>query len=174
MTGNNRRMVNGMEKCMIAYFSWGGNTEVIASKVQEITRGDIFRIDSVKPYPDGYHETTEGAKMELRSNARPELTGKVRDIDTYDVIFLGYPNWWGTIPMAVCTFLESYELSGKTIIPFCTHGGGGIGRSVEDIRELCPGSSVKGAQAFYGSSAKEVKSEVERWLNSLSLHIGEL
>jgi flavodoxin len=169
MTENNRRMVNGMEKCMIAYFSWGGNTEVIARKVQEITRGDMFRIVAVKPYPDGYHETTEVAKNELRSNARPELTDEVRDIEAYDVFFLGYPNWWGTIPMAVCTFLESYDLSGKKIIPFCTHGGGGIGQSVEDIRKLCPESNVEGAKAFYGSTGNETTPEVERWLNSLAL-----
>jgi flavodoxin len=166
------------EKCLIAYYSRRGNnyvngsivdlqignTEVIAMMIYEITGGDLFRIDTVRPYPEGYDETTEVAKQELRSNARPELSSQVPDIEAYDVVFLGYPNWWGTTPMAVCTFLESYEFSGKTIIPFCTHEGSGLGKSVSDIEKLCPGAEVVQPIAFRGESVNDARDEVESWI----------
>lgn len=98
-----------------------GNTEVIAKKIQGFIGGDLFEIDTIKPYPSDYDETTRVAKDELRLNARPELTVKVKNMDDYDVIYLGYPNWWNTFPMAVFTFLESYDFTGKTIILFCIH-----------------------------------------------------
>jgi flavodoxin len=94
-----------------------GNTEVVAQMIQKVAGGDLFRIETVADYPEGYEATTEVANEELRSNARPKLKGRVEDMGPYDVIFLGYPNWWGTMPMPVYTFLESYDLSGKTIIP---------------------------------------------------------
>ncbi len=117
------------EKCLIAYFSRAGNnyvsgnivnlpignTEVVAKMIQEIIGGDLFRIDPVNSYPDDYTETTEVAEKELHDNARPELSSHVENMDSYNVIFLGYPNWWGTMPMPVFTFLEEYDFSGKTI-----------------------------------------------------------
>jgi flavodoxin len=128
------------EKCLIAYYSREGNnyvsgsivnlpignTEVIAKMIQEMTEGDLFRIDTVNSYPEDYTETTEVAKKELDDNARPELSNNVKNMDSYNVIFLGYPIWWRTMPMALFTFLEEYDFSGKTIIPFCTHEGSGI------------------------------------------------
>ncbi|HEX3010705.1 MAG TPA: flavodoxin, partial [Syntrophomonadaceae bacterium] len=139
-------------KCLIAYFSRKGNnyvsgqivnlpvgnTEIASNMIQEITGGDLFHIEAVNAYPEDYTETTEAAKQELQTNARPELTGHVGNMDSYDVIFLGYPNWWGTMPMPVFTFLEEYDFSGKTIIPFCTHEGSGLGHSEKDIAKLCP------------------------------------
>ncbi|MCC8143565.1 MAG: flavodoxin family protein [Tannerellaceae bacterium] len=119
-----------------------GNTEVVAGKIQALTGSDIFRIETVKPYPSDYTQTTEVAKAELQSNACPELTEKVENMQQYKVIYLGYPNWWGTMPMAVCTFLESYDFNGKIIIPFCTHEGSGLGGSVQDIQKLCPEATV--------------------------------
>lgn len=115
-----------------------GNTEVAAKKIQELTGGDLFHIDTVAVYPHDYTETTEVAMTEKKTNARPDLTDVVDDMDAYDVIYLGYPNWWGTFPMAVFTFLESYDFSGKTIIPFCTHEGSGLGNSERDIKKACP------------------------------------
>ena len=97
-----------------------GNTEVLAQKIQSLTKGDLFQIDTVKKYPDDYTEATHVAKQELRENARSELVDFVSNMDDYDVVYLGYPNWWGTFPMGVFTFLESYNFSEKTIIPFCT------------------------------------------------------
>jgi flavodoxin len=114
-----------------------GNTEVIVRKIQALTRSDLFQIQTVQPYPEDYTETTRVSKDELRQNARPELTETVAAMASYDVIYLGYPNWWGTMPMAVFTFLESYDFSGKTIVPYCTHEGSGMGSSEQDIKKAC-------------------------------------
>lgn len=157
-------------KSLIAYFSRKGsnyvggsivnltigNTEVIANKIEELTGSDMFEIKTVKSYPKDYTETTNVAQDELRENARPELTEIVDDMDSYDVIYLGYPNWWGTMPMAVYTFLESYDFSGKTIIPYCTHEGSGMGSSERDIKKLCPNAKVLSGLAIKGCSVKSV------------------
>lgn len=143
-----------------------GNTEVIAKKIQSFIGGDLFEINTVKPYPEDYTETTDVAKAELRNNSRPELTKKVYNMDAYDVIYLGYPNWWGTFPMAVCTFLESYDFSDKTLIPFCTHEGSGIGRSERDIKKLCPNSAVLTGIAIHGGSVSGADNLVESWLKN--------
>ncbi|MFX1497885.1 MAG: flavodoxin [Promethearchaeota archaeon] len=175
-------MISGEKKCLIAYFSRKGNnyvngrivnlaignTEVIAKMIYDIIRGDIFRIDTKKPYPKDYMETTEVAKYELKNNARPELTDHVPDMDLYKVIFLGYPNWWGTLPMAVLTFLESYDFSGKTIIPFCTHEGSGLGSSVRNIEKICPKAEVINAIAFHGGNVKNARQGVEKWINQIN------
>lgn len=152
------------EKCLIAYFSRKGNTEVIAKMIKELTGGDLFHISTKKPYPEDYHDTTVKAKQELRSNARPELSDHVADMDSYNLVYLGYPNWWGTAPMAIRTFLESYDFSGKKIIPFCTHGGGGLGKSIRDIIKLCPKADVVNAIAIYGSDVNNSKNKIEKWI----------
>jgi len=141
-----------------------GNTEVIAKKIQELTGSDMFGIDTVKLYPLDYTETTKVAAKEKTENARPKLTGVVDNMDSYNVIYLGYPNWWGTFPMAVFTFLESYDFSGKTIIPFCTHEGSGIGKSETDIKKLCPDSMVLPGLAIRGGSVAGAENLVENWL----------
>jgi len=143
-----------------------GNTEVVANKIQALTGGDLFEIQTVNNYPKDYEETTRVAKDELRTNARPELTAKVENITQYDVIYLGYPNWWNTFPMAVFTFLESYDLSGKTIIPFCTHEGSGIGNSERDIKKLCPKANVMTGLALRGSSVSKSGNEISNWLKN--------
>lgn len=143
-----------------------GNTEVVATKIQEITGSDLFEIDTVKPYPTDYTETTVVARNERRENARPELTERVDNMDSYDVIYLGYPNWWGTFPMPVFTFLESYDFSGKTIIPFCTHGGGGIGNSEGDIKKLCPNANVKSGFTILGSMVGKADNEIKDWIKN--------
>jgi len=96
-----------------------GNTEVAAKMIQALTGGAMFHIDTVKTYPSDYTKATEIAQQELSQNARPVLAGQVDSLDSYDVVFLGYPNWWGTMPMAVWTFLEAHDFAGKTILPFC-------------------------------------------------------
>jgi flavodoxin len=172
-------------KCLIAYFSRKGenyvggkivslpvgNTEIFARAIQGMTGGFLFRIESVDAYPAGYTETTRVAQKELNANARPALTGHVEDFDSYDVIFLGYPNWWGTMPMPVLTFLEQYNFSGKTIVPFCTHEGSGFGRSISDIKKVCPEATVLDASGLSarGSSADMAHSLVLEWLQKLGI-----
>jgi flavodoxin len=171
------------KKCLVAYFSRKGknyvsgkivdlkigNTEVVANMIQKITGGDMFHIESVTAYPKDYTEATEVAKNELRDKARPKLTGQVEDTGAYDVIFLGYPNWWGTMPMPVYTFLESYDFSGKTIVPFCTHEGSGMGHSEKDIAKVCPKATVLEGIAIHGTSAASAESDVSSWVDRLSI-----
>lgn len=142
-----------------------GNTEVVAKKIQELTGSDLFEIDTVKPYPKDYTETTNVAMDEKRKNARPGLTKVVDGMDAYEVIYLGYPNWWGTFPMAVCTFLESYDFSGKTIIPYCTHEGSGLGSSERDIKKLCPTAKLLPGLAIRGRSVKNAEGMLKSWLS---------
>lgn len=170
------------KKCLIAYFSREGNnyvsgkivnlpignTKVVANTIQEMTGGDLFRINTVKSYPEDYTETTDMAKKELHENARPELSSHVDNMDYYNVIFLGYPNWWGTMPMPVFTFLEEYDFSNKTIIPFCTHEGSGLGRSENDIVKLCPKAILLKGLAIHGSSVSAAKTDVTNWLKKIS------
>ncbi|WP_347474371.1 flavodoxin [Clostridium sp. LS] len=141
-----------------------GNTEVISKKIQELTGGDLFEIETVKVYPKDYTETTNVSKEELRGNARPKLTEKVENMDSYEVIYLGYPNWWGTMPMAVFTFLESYNFKGKNIIPFCTHEGSGMGSSERDIKKLCPSAKVLPRLAIRGSNVSRADKDILNWL----------
>ncbi|WP_300163869.1 flavodoxin [Solidesulfovibrio sp.] len=146
-----------------------GNTAVAAGMIRDLTGGDLFKIETVKPYPAGYHETTDVAKAELRNDARPELVGRVADMAKYDVVCLGYPNWWGTMPMAVFTFLESYDFAGKTIAPLCTHEGSGMGRSENDIKKLCPGTKVLEGLPVRGGSVHGAASDIAGWLRRLGL-----
>lgn len=125
----------------------------------------MFEIETVKSYPKDYTETTNVAKKELRENARPDLTEIVDDMDSYDVVYIGYPNWWGTMPMAVYTFLESYDFSGKTIIPYCTHEGSGMGSSERDIKKICPSAKVLSGLAIKGDSVKNVAATIKSWLS---------
>jgi flavodoxin len=171
------------KKYLIAYFSRAGqnyvggrivdlkigNTEVVAKMIQKITGGDLFHIETVSAYPNDYTETTEVAKNELRTGARPKLKRKVEHIGEYDVIFLGYPNWWGTPPMAVFTFLEGYDFSGKTILPFCTHEGSGMGHSEKDIAKSCPKATILEGLAIHGSHASSAESEVSSWIDKMGI-----
>lgn len=138
-----------------------GNTEWAMQRLEMMLGADMFRIDTVHPYPEDYTATVEQSHRELDAGARPELTARVQDMARYDVVILGYPNWCGTMPMAVFTFLESYDFTGKTLIPCCTHEGGGLGRSVDDIRALCPGAHVLEGVAIVGSHVRQAERELE-------------
>jgi len=146
-----------------------GNTEVVAGMIQKIAGGDLFHIEPVKAYPEDYTETTNVAKDEMRSNARPALAGRVESMNEYDAIFLGFPNWWGTMPMPVFTFLDSCDFSGKTIIPFCTHEGSGLGRSEQDIAKLCPKAEVLKGIAIRGGSVGSADKAVSEWIDKLNI-----
>ncbi len=148
---------------LIAYFSRTGNTQEVAKEIQELTEGDIFEIETVDPYPDDYTETTEIAQEELNENARPQLSETVENIDQYDTIFLGYPIWWGNAPMAVYTFLESYDLSEKTIIPFCTSGGTQIEESIPMLEENFPDLTFT-----QGLTANNTD-EIQPWLEEIGM-----
>jgi flavodoxin len=125
-------------KILVAYFSWSGNAKALAGQIARETGGDLFEIKTVRTYSDTYNECIEEAKQEQNDNARPALSGSVTNMAQYNTVFLCYPNWWGTLPMGVFTFLEAYDFSGKTMYPLITHGGSRFGRSLDDIKKLCP------------------------------------
>ena len=152
------------KKILVVYFSHTGNTREIANQIHKKVGGDIFEIQSVKPYPDDYDTVVKQAREELDSGYKPALKAKVENIDSYDVIFIGYPNWWGTFPAPVKTFLSSYDLSGKIIVPFCTNEGSGLGNSVSDIVKLCPKSKLLNGLAIRGSTVKTAQDKVSEWL----------
>lgn len=145
-----------------------GNTHIIAEMIAEQTGGDLFHIQTVTPYPEDYQECTDVAQQELRDNARPELAAAVENFEDYDTIFLGYPNWWGDMPMAVYTFMESYDFSGKTIVPFATHEGSVLSSTESSIATVCSGAEVLDGLAVRGSVAQNSQSEaseaVVNWL----------
>lgn len=141
-----------------------GNTEVAAGMIQKLTGADLFRIEPQQAYAKDYNECIAQAQADQRRNARPELKAYPESLARYDVVYLGYPNYWGTMPMAVFTFLEHFEFAGKTIRPFCTHEGSGLGSSVLDIRKLCPGAVVEEGLAIHGGSVQRSMKEIENWL----------
>ena len=164
-----------MAKTLIAFYSrrgenWvdggvrflpKGNNEVIVDKIKsQLPEADVFQIDTVKKYSDDYMVCIEEAKQELHAKARPELTAKVENIDQYDTIILGYPCWWGLPPMAVFTFLESYDFAGKKIVPFCSHEGSGLGGSIRQIKMAVPEANLTAGVAIHGASASHCVREV--------------
>ncbi len=118
-----------LEKILIVYYSWSGNTRSVAEKIREITGGDIIEIVPALPYPEDYNEVVNQAKKEIREGFRPELETIIGRVDEYSRIFIGSPNWWNTVAPPVASFLAEHDLTGKTIFPFCTHGGGGREKS---------------------------------------------
>lgn len=183
---------NTQNKILIAYFTWSdntvvenpnsidvdaetsasvlspGNAELIANWIAEETGGDLFSIKTQNKYSSDYDECLNQARKERDNNERPALVGRVNNIDDYDVIFLGFPNWWYTCPMAVFTFVESYDLEGKTIIPFCTHGTGGLSRTIRDLKNLLPDNcEVLEPIGVYRPEVKNSKSRVLDWLRKL-------
>lgn len=156
-------------KILIACFSWSGNTHAVAEQIARLTGGDMFSIETVKPYPKEYRACTEVARTERDSNARPALKSKVDDMSQYDVVMIGYPNWWGTMPMAVRTFIDSYDLSGKTVVAFCTHGGGGVQNCFRDFLSATPSSEHKEGLLLNGSAAASCRDRVEKWLQKIEL-----
>lgn len=183
---------NTQNKILIAYFTWSdntvvenpdsidvdaetsasvlspGNAELIANWIAEETGGDLFSIKTQNKYSSDYDECLNQARKERDNNERPALVGRVNNIDDYDVIFLGFPNWWYTCPMAVFTFVESYDLEGKTIIPFCTHGTGGLSRTIRDLKNILPENcEVLEPIGVYRPEVKNSKSKVLDWLRKL-------
>ena len=172
-----------MAKTLIAYFSRAdenyfggamryvkvGNTEIVCGIMQELIEADAFKIEMKEPYSPVYMTCIEEAKRDLRAKARPELVSMPASIDAYDTVVLAYPNYWGTMPMAVFTFLESFDFSGKTILPLCTNEGSGMGGSERDIKRTCPGADVKNGLSVTGSQAANAKAGLQKWLASNGL-----
>ena len=170
-----------MSKPLIVYYSrkgenyWNGsiknlekgNSEIVAEMIADITGGDLFEVDTVKTYAADYYECIDDAKAELREGARPELKAYMDSLDAYDTIFVGFPNWWGTMPMAMFTFLERYDLSGKRILPFCTNEGSGMGKSESDLKKICKDAKVERGLSIHGAEAAGSRSKVESWVKKL-------
>lgn len=141
-----------------------GNTEKIAKMVAEIRGADLFQIEQKVPYAADYNTCIEEAKKDLKENIRPELVNTLESIDGYDEIYIGFPNYWGTMPMAVFTFLEQFDWSGKTIHPFVTHEGSGFGKSMDDLEKVCRGAVFTKGLAISGSSVDYARAKVEGWV----------
>ena len=167
-----------MAKTLIAFFSRAdenyfggamryvktGNTEIVVNGMKEMIPADTFKIEMKEPYSPVYMTCIDQAKQDLRNNARPELTAYPDSLDEYDTVILAYPNYWGTMPMAVFTFLERYDFTGKKILPLCTNEGSGMGHSESDIRKTAPGAEVKRGLAITGSRAANAGGAVKKWL----------
>jgi flavodoxin len=154
---------------LVAYFSHSGNTREIANQIHKIVGGDIFEIQSVKPYPNDYDAVVSQARQELDSGLKPLLKTKIENIKSYDLIFIGYPDWWSTFPAPVKTFLSEYDFSGKTLVPFCTHEGSGLGRSTTDISKLCPKSTMLDGVAIRGRDVRTPQNKVSEWLQKIKI-----
>lgn len=167
--GEADKTADSRNNILIAYFSRSGNTEQVAKEIQSQTGGDLFEIVPAEPYPSDYNETADRWHEERDTDARPGITGKVENMDDYNIVFLGYPIWSSDLPAVNRTFLEQYDFSGKTIIPFCTHGGSAFGNSIDKIKELAPGSVMEQGYETHGESASGCADEVGRWLDELGL-----
>lgn len=179
---NQRKEQNMKEKkILVAFFSRAGenyavghiekgNTHIIAEMIAAETDGDLFHIEPVTPYPDDYTECTEVAKQELNVKARPAIKGDTA-VEDYDIIFIGYPNWWGDMPMPVYTFIEKHSWQGKTVIPFCTHEGSGLSGTENKLKAACQGATVLKGLAVRGATAQnaqaQAKESVNNWLGKL-------
>ena len=173
------------KKVLVAYFSrtgeqysvgniTEGNTAIIAKMVANKTNGDLFEIKVAQDnYPKGYTELTEYAQQEKRNNLRPEIVGKVDNFADYDIIFIGYPNWWGDMPMPVYTFLESYDFTNKNVVPFCTHEGSGLGGTQNKVQNAAKGAKLLTGFAIYGHTAQNARTEADKkvseWLKGLGI-----
>lgn len=151
--------VSGMLKYLTV-----GNTEVVADMIKELIDADIFKIEQIQSYAKDYNQCIAQAQEDQKHDARPKLKSYPYNIDDYEIIYLGFPNYWNTMPMAVFTFLEHFDFSGKTIKPFCTHEGSGMGNSEKDIKRLCPKAKVEKGIAIYGSSVNRAKKDIEKWI----------
>ena len=141
-----------------------GNTEIVVNDMKKMIDADTFKIEMKEPYSPVYMTCIDEARKDLRAKARPELVSMPDSIDEYDTIVLAYPNYWGTMPMAVFTFLENFDFSGKTILPICTNEGSGMGGSERDIKKTCRGANVKSGLSVTGSDAANAAGRVKKWL----------
>lgn len=165
-SGQAEKRTEGGGKVLIAYFSWGGNTRGVAEEIQAQTGADLFEITCVEPYSNDYNTVLEEAQRDQNIQARPEFAGHVENMDEYDIVMIGYPNWWASIPMPIASFLEEYDFSGKLILPFCSHGGGRFGQSLTAIAKLAPDAELGEGLSVHYSGGSELPGDVEEWLKA--------
>lgn len=151
---------------LIAFFSWGGNTKGIAQEIQAQTGADLFEITLVNPYSSDYNTVLDEAQRDQNEQARPEIAVRVENMGEYDTVILGYPNWWASIPVPIASFLEEYDFSGKTIIPFCYHDGGRFGQSLTAIAKLVPDAKMGEALSVHYSGGSDLPDEITEWLKT--------
>ena len=159
----------GGHKMLVAYFSHSGNTRTVAQAIGEATGADLFEIIPQQDYPTDYGTLLDVAKREINAHKHPDLKERVKDFEAYDVIFIGSPNWWSTVAPPVVTFMKSYDFSGKTIVPFMTHGGGRFGHAIDDLKALCPGATFLDGLSVRDGSVSTCRPEVDKWLKRLNL-----
>ncbi|GAK56317.1 hypothetical protein U27_03279 [Candidatus Vecturithrix granuli] len=157
------------EHILIAYFSHSGNTQKIANLIHREVGGTLHEIQPETPYPNSYNAVVDQAKKEIQAGYKPALQSTLDHVESYDTIFIGSPNWCSTIAPPVATFLSKYDLSDKTIVPFCTHGGGGLGRVEKDIAKLCPQSTILSSFEIYGSGTGSAQAKVSAWLRKIGI-----
>jgi flavodoxin len=160
----NAQNQRGTPKILVAYFSWGGNTRGIAQQIHRRAGGDLFEIQCVTPYSGNYNACLDEALRDQRANARPLLKTHVSNMAQYDIIMLGYPNWWASIPAPITSFLDEYDLAGKTIVPFCSHGGGRFGQSLTAIAKLEPQAIIGDALSVHYSGGASLANDIAAWL----------
>lgn len=146
-----------------------GNTQYVASVIQQLTGGELFEIKTVHTYPGSHKELIDAAKKENEDNARPKLATHITDLNDYDVVFIGFPNWWYDMPMPLYTFFDEYDFSGKTIVPFCTHGGSRFSQAVQTIRKLEKEATVLDGYAISRDRVGESKPNVLNWLKRIEM-----
>lgn len=159
----------GGKKALVIFYSWSGNTRGIAAQIHQKTGGDLIELELVKPYSANYNTCLDEARRDQERAARPELKTGIADMSRYDVVYVGYPNWWATIPMPIATLLETYDFSGKIIAPFCSHGGGRLGQSVTDIAKLAPRAKITEGLAVHYSGGGSLSRDIDDWLGKNGL-----
>ena len=159
--------VEGGAKSLVVYFSWSGNTERVAQAIQRQTGSDMFEIVPKTPYSTDYNTVVSDAKAEQQNNARPEITDTIENIADYDTVYVGFPNWWGDMPMILYTFFDTYDLSGKTVALFCTSGGSGLSNTVNEVKELEPNATVTKGLHIGSSASSDPDSAVKSWLDEI-------
>lgn len=159
---------SNQKKSLVVYFSWSGNTKNVAEAIQKETDSDIFEIVPATSYTKDYNDLLDDAQKEQEDDARPEIKDKIDNIDDYDTIYLGYPNWWGDMPMIIYSFLDDYDLSGKTIAPFCTSGGSGFSDSISTITSMEKDATVLADGLHIGDSDTDnPDSAVKDWIEQI-------
>ena len=172
--GENAPLADGVDASTSASIQYRdgkltGNTGLVAGMIADATGGDLFSILTVEQYPDNYDDTIDVGQEEKRANTRPELSSHIEDLDRYDTIFLGFPNWWGDMPMAVYSFLDEYDFSGKTIVPFVTSGGSGFSNTIRAIESAEPDAAVLEGPALRDNRSTQAEGDVAEWLSRLGL-----
>ncbi len=155
------------KKILVAYYSYSGNTQAVAEQIAKATGGTLFEITTSHQYPEAYNAMTAQAKKEIQAGFKPELSSKVENFNEYDMVFVGSPNWWGTYAPAVTAFLAAYDFKGKTVVPFFTHGGGGMQNCERDMKKQLAGVNFAQAKAFPGRSSGADEKALVAWLTQL-------